>query len=101
MLPWAAMQALSFSSFPDALCFASKTSLIGMISSSLRGVLPSMKVSWSIKFLISILIACNHALQTSLSNFRTALNDCGSGRYLSTGLSLEDKVVASVVNMAA
>jgi hypothetical protein len=28
------------------------------------------------------------------------LKDCGSGRYLSTGLSLEDKAVAWMVNMA-
>ncbi len=90
MSPRATMRALSFSSFPDAVCFAFKTSLTGMISSSLRGVSPSMKVSWSIKFLISILIACNQVLRTSSSSFRTALNDCGSGRYLSTGLTLED-----------
>jgi hypothetical protein len=50
MLPQATLQALSFSSFPDAVCFAFKTSLTGMITSSLRGVLPSMKVLWSIKF---------------------------------------------------
>jgi hypothetical protein len=30
MLPWATMQALSFSSFPDAVCFALKTSLTGL-----------------------------------------------------------------------
>ncbi len=68
MLPWPTMQALSFSSFPDAVCFA-RTSLTGMKSSSLRGVLPSLKVLWSIKFLISILIACNQALRTSSSKF--------------------------------
>jgi len=32
MLPWATIQALSFSSFPDAVCFAFKTSLTVMIS---------------------------------------------------------------------
>jgi hypothetical protein len=41
--------------------------LTGMISSSLQGVLPSLKVLWSIKFLISILIACNQVLRTSSS----------------------------------
>ena len=100
MSPRATMRALSFLSFPDAVCFAYKTSLTGMISSSLRGVLPSMKVSWSIKFLISILIACNQALWTSSSSFRTALKKCGSGRYLFTGLSLEDEAVALMVSMA-
>jgi hypothetical protein len=100
MSPWATMQALSFSSFPGAVCFAFKTSLTGMICSSLRDVLPSMKVSWSIKFLIFILIACNQALRTSSSSFRTALKDCGSERYLSTCSSLEDEAVALMVNMA-
>ncbi len=46
------------------------------------------------------LIACNQTLQTSLSSFRTALKDCNSGSYLSTGLSLEDNAVALMVNMA-
>ena len=94
MLPRATMQALRFSSFPDAVCYAFKTSLTGMISSSLQGVLPSIKVLRSIKFLIFILIAYNQTLWTSLLSFRTTLKDCRSGRYLSTGLSLEDKAVA-------
>ncbi len=52
MLPWATMQDLRFSSFPDAVSFgACKTSLTGMIISSLRGVSPSMKVLWSFKCL--------------------------------------------------
>ena len=50
------MQALSFSSVPDAVCFSCKTSVTGMISSSLWGVLPHMNVLWLIKFLIYILI---------------------------------------------
>ncbi len=91
---------MSFSNFPDAVCFAFKTSLTGTISSSLQSVLPGMKVLRSIKFFISILIACNQALQMSSSSFRTALKDCGSGRYLSTGLSLEDEAVVPMVNMA-
>ncbi len=80
--------------------FCFKTSLTGMISSSLQGVLPSLKVLWSIKFLISILIACNQVLRTSSSSYRTALKDCRSGRYLSTGLSLVAETVALMLNMA-
>ncbi len=71
-----------------------KLSRCSLISSSVQGVLPSLKVLWSIEFLISFLIACNQALGTSSSSFRRALKKCGSGRYMSTGLSLEDKVVA-------
>ncbi len=93
------MQALSFSSFPDAVFFAYKTSLTGMMGSSLRGVLPNVKVLWLIKFLISILMAWNEALCMSISSLRTALNDCGSGRYLSPGLSLDDETLALMVNM--
>jgi hypothetical protein len=36
------------------------------------------------RFLISMRMACSQAVQTLSSSFRTALRDCGSGRYFST-----------------
>ncbi len=44
MSPRATIRALSLSSFPQAVCFALRTSLTGIISSSLQGFTPMMKV---------------------------------------------------------
>ncbi len=50
-------------------------------------------------------MACSQAVQTSSSSFRTALRDCGSGRYFSTESMevdcphlLEDGVAVLVVS---
>ncbi len=104
MLPRATRQALSFSSFPVAVCLVFRTSLTGMLSLSLQNSCPAMKVSWSIKVFISMLIACSQVNWMSSLSLRTALKDCGSGRFLSIESSMEEwddeEAVASMVSIA-
>jgi hypothetical protein len=41
-------------------------------------------VQWLMRFLISMWMACSQAVQISSSSFKTAIRDCGLGRYFST-----------------
>ena len=83
-LPRATTQAFNLSGLPEAVCLALRTSLTGIMSLFLCGVLPRIKVQWSMRFFISMQMACSQAVQTLSSSLRTALRDCGSGRYFST-----------------
>ncbi len=76
--------SFQFLKFAVAVLLALRTSLTGIMSSSLCEVSPRIKVQWSMRFLIYIQMACSQAVQTLSSSFRTALRDCGSGRYFST-----------------